>query len=133
MYILHIRDNIYKYGNTSHIIKRLQAHKTNLNYNKIVKIYKFDNMNLSKEMENKIKKFVKSININIQYGKHIEFFEIDDKNLNDIIKKIDNLSLDIINNNKLKYINELDIAKIETEQLKLKLKLLELKNNILYI
>jgi len=29
-------------------------------------------MNLSKEMENKIKKFVKSININIQYGKHID-------------------------------------------------------------
>ena len=96
VYILHIKDDIYKYGNTSHIVKRLQAHKTNLNYNKIIKIYDFDNMNLSKEMENKIKNFVKSININIQYGKHIEFLQIDNNNLNNIIFKINKFKLDII-------------------------------------
>ena len=53
-------------------------------------------MNYSKDMENKIKKFVKSININIQYGKHIEFFQIDYNNLNNIINKIDKFKLDII-------------------------------------
>ena len=66
------------------------------NYNKIIKIYDFDNMNFSKDMENKIKKFVYSININIQYGKHVEIFQIDNINLNNIITKIDKIKLDII-------------------------------------
>ena len=61
-------------------------------------------MNFSKYMENKIKIFVsyaegyKSININIQYGKHLqeEFFQIDNNNLNNIINKIDKFKLDIM-------------------------------------
>ncbi len=53
-------------------------------------------MNFSKDMENKIKKFVYSININIQYGKHVEIFQIDNINLNNIITKIDKIKLDII-------------------------------------
>jgi len=130
VYILHIRDNIFKYGNTSHIVKRLQAHKTNLNYSNIIKIYEFDNMNLSKEMENKIKKFVKSININIQYGKHIEFFEIDIINLNNIINKFDEIKINIINNNNINN-NELNkLIKIEeekTRQLELEYKIEQLK------
>ena len=123
VYILHIRDNIYKYGNTSHIIKRLQTHKTTLNYNRIVKIYEFDNMNFSKTLENKIKIFTKSININIQYGKHIEFFKINDSDLNNFIKTIDNLSLNIIkdidNNNNNNNNNNVDkTIKIEEEKTK---------------
>jgi len=69
VYIIHIKDNIYKYGqnkktmfsyfeqkriallfffgNTSHIFKRLQAHKTNFKYNKIIKIYDMNNINES--------------------------------------------------------------------------------------
>jgi len=38
VYIINIKDNIYKYGNTSHLFKRLQTHKTNLqNYNFFLK------------------------------------------------------------------------------------------------
>jgi prophage antirepressor-like protein len=35
VYIINIKDNIYKYGSSSHIFKRLQTHKKNLNYKKI--------------------------------------------------------------------------------------------------
>ena len=139
VYILHIKDNIYKYGNTSHIIKRLQAHKKNLNYNKIIKIYDFNNMNFSKDMENKIKKFVKSININIQYGKHVEIFQIDNINLNNIITKIDKFKFDIINKIKIIKDNTLNLdfdqnLKIEeekTKQLELQIELYKLSGKII--
>ena len=45
VYIINIKDNIYKFGYSSHIFKRLQTHKTNLNYLKIIKIYDFNNIN----------------------------------------------------------------------------------------
>ena len=139
VYILHIKDNIYKYGNTSHIVKRLQAHKKNLNYNKIIKIYDFNNMNFSKDMENKIKKFVKSININIQYGKHVEIFQIDNINLNNIITKIDKFKFDIINKIKIIKDNTLNLdfdqnLKIEeekTKQLELQIELYKLSGKII--
>jgi len=109
-------------------------------------------MNLSKEMENKIKKFTKSININIQYGKHIEFFEIDDNNLNDIIKKIDNLSFNInkdidndINDDNLDKTIKIEehktkqleinkkIEEDKTKQLEIEYKILQLKLELINI
>ena len=143
VYIIHIKDNIYKYGYTSHIFKRLQAHKTNLNYNKIIKIYDMNNMNEVINLETKIKKLTKSLNINIVYNNHVEIFEVGINNLQNIIKKIDELSLKIINKKdnldieKIKQLelenekNNLDIKKIkqlelENENLKLKLELLKL-------
>ena len=134
IYIIHIKDNIYKYGNTSHIFKRLQAHKTNLNYNKIIKIYDMNNMNDAIKLENKIKTLVKTLKINTVYNTHIEIFEVDNNNLQNLIKKIDELSLKIINtkNNKnLELINEniknLDIEKEKTKQLELENENLKLK------
>uniref|UniRef100_A0A6C0EF87 Bro-N domain-containing protein n=1 Tax=viral metagenome TaxID=1070528 RepID=A0A6C0EF87_9ZZZZ len=134
IYIIHIKDNIYKYGNTSHIFKRLQAHKTNLNYNKIIKIYDMNNMNEAIKLENKIKTLVKTLKINTVYNTHIEIFEVDNNNLQNLIKKIDELSLKIINtkNNKnLELINEniknLDIEKEKTKQLELENENLKLK------
>ena len=134
VYIIHIKDNIYKYGNTSHIFKRLQAHKTNLKYNKIIKIFDMNNMNDAIKLENKIKTLVKTLNINIIYNTHVEIFEVDNNNLQNLIKKIDELSLKIIKNkniNNVEIINEnikkFDIEKEKTKQLELKKEILELK------
>ena len=127
VYIININDNIYKYGYTSHIYKRLQAHKTNLNYKKIIKIYEMGNMNEAINLENKIKKLTKSLNYNIIYNNHIEIFEVENDNLYKIIKKIDEMSLKINNKNK----NSIEETKIkqlelENENLNLKLELLKL-------
>ena len=45
VYIINIKDNIYKFGYSLHLFKKLQHHKTNLNYNKIIKIFIMTNMN----------------------------------------------------------------------------------------
>ena len=140
VYIIHIKDNIYKYGNTSHIFKRLQAHKTNLKYNKIIKIYDMNNMNEAIKLENKIKTLIKTLKINTVYNTHVEIFEVDNNNLQNLIKKIDELSLKIINNKNININNEeiineniknLDIEKEKTKQLELKNKNLELKLELL--
>jgi prophage antirepressor-like protein len=148
VYIIHIKDNIYKYGNTSHIFKRLQAHKTNLKYNKIIKIYEMHNINDAIKLENKIKILVKTLNINIIYNTHVEIFNVDNNNLQNLIKKIDELSLKIINtkikpnillettqltleneNLKLKLVDKTKQLELENENLKLKLELLKLSIN----
>jgi len=104
------------------------------NYNKIIKIFELNNMNEAIQLENKIKKLVKTLNINKIYNNHIEIFEIDNINLQNIIKKIEDLSYNIINKNKL--FNNLKIEKEKTLQLeleqtnlKLKLKLIKLSDN----
>jgi prophage antirepressor-like protein len=144
VYVIHIKDDIYKYGNTSHLFKRLQTHKTNFNYKKIIKIYEMKNINDAIKLEKKIMKLTKSLNINIIYNlgntNHKEMFEINNKDLDNIIKKIDNFTLNINNdvldnnnkvldnNNQLK-IEEIknETIKIENENLKLKLELLKLE------
>ena len=121
VYIIHIKDNIYKYGNTSHIFKRLQAHKTNLNYNKIIKIYEMNNINEAINLEKKIKTLVKSLKINKVYNTHVEIFEVDNNNLHNLIEKIDVFSLKTI---KIKNDN-IKQLELENENLKLKLELLK--------
>ena len=133
VYILHIKDNIYKYGYTSHIHKRLQSHKTNFKYNKIIKIYELCNMNATISLENKIKALTKSLNINRIYNTHIEIFEVDNNNLQNIINKIDELSLNIIEDkniiedNKLIIDKDIIIEKEKTKQIEEKTKQLEIE------
>jgi prophage antirepressor-like protein len=128
VYVIHIKNNIYKYGNTSHLFKRLQSHKTNFNYKKIIKIYEMKNINDAKKLEKKIMNLTKSLNINIIYNlgntNHKEMFEINNKDLYNIIKKIDDFTLDF--NNKQILDNNIDLLKIENDNLKLKLELLKL-------
>ena len=145
VYVIHIKDDIYKYGNTSHLFKRLQAHKTNFNYKKIIKIYEMKNINDAIKLEKKIMKLTKSLNINIIYNlgntNHKEIFKVNNNNLENVIKKIDDFSLEInkkqissidqlkndeIKNNNLKIEN--DNLKLENDNLKLKLELLKLSN-----
>ena len=108
VYIIHIIDNIYKYGYSSNITKRLQHHKNTLNYTKIIKIYEMESINQIVNLEKKIKNLVYSLNINrVIYTEliketHVEIFEIDNDNLYNIIKKIDDFSNEILKNNLLK-------------------------------
>jgi predicted GIY-YIG superfamily endonuclease len=130
VYVIHIKDDIYKYGNTSHLFKRLQAHKTNFDYKKIIKIYEMKNINDAIKLEKKIIKLTKSLNINIIYNlgntNHKEMFKVNNNDLDNVIKKIDDFSLDI-NNKVLDYGNQLKIEELKTKQLELEYKTMQLK------
>ena len=93
-----------------------------------------NNMNESKQLENKINKLVNTLNINITYycanNNYKEIFVTDNNNLQNIIQKIDDLSSNIINKSKLSNNVELENLKIKNENLKLELELFKLSNNI---
>ena len=93
-----------------------------------------NNMNESKQLENKINKLVNTLNINITYycanNNYQEIFETDNNNLQNIIKKIDDLSSNIINKSKISNNVELENLKIKNENLKLELELLKFSNNM---
>jgi hypothetical protein len=74
-----------------------------------------NNMNEAIKFENKIKKLVKTLNINMLYNNHIEIFAVNNIDLQDLINKIDGLSLTVIIKNNL----ELEKLKMENENLKL--------------
>ena len=86
-----------------------------------------NNMNESKQLENKINKLVNTLNINITYycanNNYKEIFVTDNNNLQNIIQKIDDLSSNIIN------INENNNLELKNN----KMKLMELNNKNLQI
>ena len=92
VYILHIKDNIYKYGKTSDIQDRFYRHKRNLKYTNIEKIYVLNSINEINVMENDIKEFTKMNKINLYYNHGIEFFECTPNlTLDKVIEQIDAL------------------------------------------
>jgi prophage antirepressor-like protein len=133
IYILHIKDNIYKFGKSSELKDRLNNHKNNLNYIQIIKIYICENMNKMKEVEDSIKKLVKDYKINIIYENHIEIFNTTNEitinkvinEINKIFDTINNLSIDDIKNNIL--IEKISLLEANLDYFN-KSKLLELKN-----
>lgn len=133
IYILHIKDNIYKFGKSSELKDRLNNHKNNLNYIQIIKIYICENMNKMKEVEDSIKKLVKDYKINIIYENHIEIFNTTNEiTINKVINEIDKI-FDTINNQSIDDIkNNILTDKISLLEANLdysnKSKLLELKN-----
>jgi len=101
VYIIKIRYNIYKYGRSSNIIKRLQNHKKLLEYENIIKIYKMDNINQIINLEKKIKNLVYSLKINKNLNfnndsNQVELFEIDNCNLEKLLDKINIFYSDIL-------------------------------------
>lgn len=86
-YLLHIKDNYYKYGKTINIKDRLNVHKNKLNYSCVIKIWELE---AKEDLENKISYLVSQLNIKCTYLKHTECFETNDNNtIEDILKRID--------------------------------------------
>jgi len=95
VYILHIKDNIYKYGKSSKIDDRLYKHKQNLEYTNIISIaaiYVLDSINQTNILESDIKEFTKINKLNMYYNNGIEYFESNTNfKIDQIIEKIDEL------------------------------------------
>jgi prophage antirepressor-like protein/predicted GIY-YIG superfamily endonuclease len=83
MYIFNVKKNIYKYGITKNIRKRLNSHYSKgllHSHKNIIKIYKVNNYSQLMELENKFKKYCYDKNINYKLDSNIELFKSDDIN-----------------------------------------------------
>ena len=133
IYILHIKDNLYKFGKSSHLKERLYKHKIALNYLSIVNIYICNNMNIVTNIENEIKQLIKNYGINARYNNQIEIFKLTtnisfDIIINDINKLVNNNNNPSIDNIKINTLcNNITSLELDNDYFK-KSKLLELKN-----
>lgn len=119
LYLIHIKDNIYKYGITRKIIDRMNRHKRDLDYNNTIKIWVADTR---ETIENMISNLLTQWNIKIVYQKKTECFQTtNDITIDHVIEKID------------EYINEHQGETISDEitklNLQVKLKELEIKHD----
>jgi prophage antirepressor-like protein len=118
VYILHIKDFLYKYGYSSQVEIRLNNHKRIIDYNKVIKIYVCNNINECLNLENFIKDLAKKLNINTTYNNYTEVFEIN--NIDNIIKNVNDYYQQIINfnNDKIKTLKLENLTLIEIERTK---------------
>jgi len=89
VYIIHVKDSLYKFGQTKQPLRRMIAHKSNLSYNEIIKIFEFPILDLAINVENRIKKYTINAKIRKYLDEGIEFFEINkDYSIERILKDI---------------------------------------------
>jgi prophage antirepressor-like protein len=117
VYILHVKDNIYKFGHSSKLDVRLNTHKNELDYKKKIKIYILDNINQTTQLEKQLKYYFRKYNMLITYENKKEIFQTDD--IDSVIKQIDKFAESIQNKNKdLKYNDDSEDDIEETEKYK---------------
>lgn len=88
LYLLHIKDDIYKFGVTQNIVKRLSNHKTYYNYNYVIKCWECINRTVSKQIEDAIILYAHHARISHQINKDKELIKT--TNIQEFIKNIDN-------------------------------------------
>ena len=103
VYILNVKNNIFKFGQSYKIDTRLKNHQDKLRFNHIVKLYKVDNRSVALACEDKIKKLAKKIKISSDYNNGLEFFETNTNyNIDSVIQYIDEIVKDTNNEYKNK-------------------------------
>ena len=86
VYIIKIKDDIYKFGYSS-----------KLDYEKKIRIYILDNINQAIKLEKQLKYFFRKNNMLIKYENQKEIFQTDD--IDNVIEKIDKFAESIKNKN----------------------------------
>jgi predicted GIY-YIG superfamily endonuclease len=89
LYLIKVKDDIYKYGVSNDIRNRLRKHKISFKFEMIMKIWLCKNKTVSLRAEAKFKEFTKNNNIQIIYDKHTELFQ--SNNIENIITVLDNM------------------------------------------
>lgn len=77
-YLIRIVDNIYKYGITNDICKRLRSHAYTLKYERVIQCWDAGNRNISVKIEECIKKYMRINRLSITYQGQTEIFKTDD-------------------------------------------------------
>uniref|UniRef100_A0A6C0H089 Bro-N domain-containing protein n=1 Tax=viral metagenome TaxID=1070528 RepID=A0A6C0H089_9ZZZZ len=92
VYLIHVKDSLYKFGQTRQSLRRMNEHKKNLSYNEIIKIFEFPTLDLAMNVENRIKKYTMNAKIRKYIEEGVEFFEINkDYSIERIIKDINTM------------------------------------------
>jgi len=151
VYLIHVKDSLYKFGRTKQSFRRMSTHKNNLEFNEIIKIFEFPNLDVAIDVENNIKKYTTSAKIRKYIEEGIEFFEVNKdytfervfKEINKIVdshmsfyeKKINSGKLDIlafIENLRIDEYNVLlNIEREKAKQVELEIRRQELELEIL--
>lgn len=74
-YVLNIKDNIYKFGNTFNFEKRLSDHRREWKDLVVIKVYELFNIRYCYELETKVKEYAYSNSINYDLDGHIEILK----------------------------------------------------------
>lgn len=77
LYLINVENDMYKFGITSNLHKRLNNHKNNLHYSHVIKCWDCVNRTVSKQIENDIKKYIKYNKLNKIYKKQTEIIQTD--------------------------------------------------------
>ncbi len=78
LYIINIIDNLYKFGITNNIYRRLKNHEGKFKYQYVVKCWDCTNRTVSRKIENDIKKYIRINKLQRTYNKATEVLEIDE-------------------------------------------------------
>lgn len=63
IYVIYIKNNIYKFGTTYEIVNRINHHVSKLKFNYIVKLYEINNRTIGLNCETKLKEMAKKLKI----------------------------------------------------------------------
>lgn len=124
VYLINVQDNLYKFGQTYKVTKRMEQHVNNLNFNHIVKLYKVDNRSIALACEAKMKSLCKKLKIVSKYNNGKEFFRTNGTySIDNVVQYLDG----IVNETNNEYKNKTheivplaDVAKLSELHEKLK-------------
>ena len=81
LYLICVKNDIYKFGITQNIIKRLKTHKDNFDYEYVLKCWKSINRTVGKKIEDCIKLYIRHSKIDYKLNNETELFKTDNINL----------------------------------------------------
>jgi phage anti-repressor protein/predicted GIY-YIG superfamily endonuclease len=87
LYLIHITNNIYKFGITYDILRRLERHRFLLNYDYVIKCWDCKNKSIAHNVEKKIKRYNANKKINTTYNEQSELVKTD--NIESIVSMYD--------------------------------------------
>lgn len=118
LYLISIKDDIYKFGITADIVKRLRAHKENFNYQYVIKCWDCINRSISKNIEDAFKLYAKHGKIDHKLNNEKEIIKTNNIDLiiqviNKYVEKYVKEHKDKFKSSRLEQKNELIKNKIE--------------------
>lgn len=118
MYLIYIKDDIYKFGVTQNILKRFKTHKDKFNYEYVVKCWDTINRTVSKKIEDSVLLYVKHEKINHKMGNEKELIKTNDidkmiKVMNGYVEKHTKMYKDQFKSVELEQQNEIIKNKLE--------------------
>lgn len=93
VYLIKVRDNTYKYGDSYEIARRMMQHKNKFKKIEYIRLYKFDDFRQMKNMSKQVKVLTKKLKIDYKDSNNrIEMFKTTTEHkIKDIANKIDQL------------------------------------------